>query len=69
MSMREYDLFAQRHLPGKIPEWPCRDRRRMVGDAIYDFSLDPPGMRWGINVERLRPSDLRGRYALLSEYF
>jgi hypothetical protein len=69
MPMRDYDTYCREHLPGKIPEWRSRDPRRRVGDAIYDYSVDPPNLRQGVHTEGNRERDLGGRYALLSEHF
>lgn len=70
MSMREYDDWAQEELPEKIPDWRGGDRRRRLGDAVYDFSELPPRVRKGgpHGLEH-REHDLKGEYALLSEHF
>jgi hypothetical protein len=57
------------HLPNKIPKWFSGDPPRMVGDAIYDFSTDPSGVRKSVHNESHRDHDLGGQYALLSEHF
>jgi hypothetical protein len=59
---------GQEHRPEKVPK-RTKDPRRWVGDALYDFSEDPPQMRWGVHEEANRKTDLSGGYALLSEYF
>jgi hypothetical protein len=70
MSMRDYDAFCRRDLPGKIPAWGSDDFRRRVGDCIYDFSRqDRPIIRRGVHDERNREVDLGGVNALLSEHF
>jgi hypothetical protein len=48
LSMPQYDEWAAADCPGKISDPGHADRRRAAGDAVYDFSTDPP---------RVRPSD------------
>ena len=69
MPMWQYDAYAQEHLPEKLPDWRSAHPPAMVGDAIYDFSHNPPVMRKGVHDESDRERDLRGEYALLSEEF
>jgi hypothetical protein len=70
MTMREYDLWAREHLPEKMPNKRSNDPRPHVGDAIWDFSEDPPRRRPG-SVHGIHEGehDLKGGYALLSEHF
>ena len=69
MSMRAYESYVREHLPEKVPRWVSSDPRRMVGDAIYDFSVEPPKVRQSVHCEGDRARDLRGEWALLSERF
>lgn len=68
MTMREYDAWAQEHRPEKVPK-RGGDPRSWVGDAIYDFTEDPPLMRSGVHGPGDRVRDLGGKHALLSEHF
>ena len=69
MTMWEYESYAQEYLPNKIPRRFDKDVRRHLGDAIYDFSSDPPEVRLSTHTDENRERDLRGKYALLSDYF
>jgi hypothetical protein len=69
MAMEQYDIFTQQHLPEKVPDWYSSDPYRRVGDSIYDFSCTPPKIRQSVHCEINRQKDLRGRNALLSNYF
>jgi Nucleotide modification associated domain 2 len=69
LTMAEYDTFAQTTCSGKLPDLGHPDPRRHVGDALYDFSTDPPTLRPGVHIEGNRKTDLGGRYALLSDHF
>lgn len=70
MSMREYDDWAQKKRPEKIPDWRSGDWRRKLGDAVYNFSELPPRVRkGGPHGPEHREHDLKGEYALLSEHF
>ena len=69
MPMWKYDAYAQEYLPLKVPDWRSANPPAMVGDAIYDFSHDPPVMRKSVHDESDRARDLRGNHALLSEEF
>ena len=69
MPMWKYDAYAQEYLPLKVPDWRSANLPAMVGDAIYDFSHDPPVMRKGVHDASDRARDLRGDHALLSEEF
>jgi hypothetical protein len=69
MPMYEYDAWTQDYLPNKVPRWFGADPRRRVGDAIYDFSTDPPEVRKSVHDIRDRDHDLGGGYALLSTHF
>lgn len=68
MPMHEYDAWTQERRLEKVPKHSS-DPRYWVGDALYDFSEDPPRQRWGVHEEANRKSDLSGEYALLSEHF
>ncbi len=70
VPMHEYDALAREHWPGKVPYPRSSDPRRRVGDAVYDFGEDPPGVRPGaVHTCEHRDRDLSGEYALLSEHF
>jgi hypothetical protein len=69
IPMHEYDKWAQDNLPEKRPDPRNRDPRRSLGDAIYDFSEDPPQVRPGVHSIDERERDLKGKYVLLSEHF
>ncbi len=69
MTMAEYDQFVQSTLPGKVPDLTHADPRRRRGDAIYDFSTEPPLLRPSVHTEENRETDLGGIYALLSTHF
>ena len=68
--MREYDAWAQEYRPEKIPDRRSSDPKRRAGDALYDFTEDPPLVReGGAHTIDHREHDLSGEYALLSEHF
>ena len=70
ISMREYNNYCKQYLPNKIPDIQNQDQRRHVGDCIYDFSVSNEGkLRPGVHTEENRPTDLRGKNALLSSHF
>lgn len=69
MTMQDYDRFTQLELPGKIPHGKSADRRRHVGDSIYDFSMPIPSLRRGAHGEGDRRTDLSGGWVLLSDHF
>ena len=69
MAMREYEEWAREHRPEKVPNRGSSDPRRRVGDAIYDFTKDPPRTRSSAHDDSHRDHDLSGKYALLSERF
>lgn len=69
MTMHEYELYAQEYLPNKIAKRYDHDVRRRLGDAIFDFSTDPPNVRLSIHDISHREHDLNGKYALLSDHF
>ncbi len=67
--MREYDKWSQEERPEKIPDLRSKDWQRKLGDAVYDYSEDPPRKRPGPHTEGERETDLSGKYVLLSEHF
>lgn len=69
MSMAEYDKWARDHCPSKVPDQDDEDPRRAAGDAIYDYSFDPPEVRPSDHTVAHRKHDLSGHYALLAEQF
>jgi hypothetical protein len=69
LLMEEYDAFTRTELPPKLPSSRSSDRRRRVGDSLYDFSRQPPRLRQGVHLEKNRVRDLGGLYALLSDHF
>ncbi len=69
MTMEEYDAYVAEHLPEKVPQWRHRDARRRLGDALYDYSVDPPVQRPGVHGPGNVDTDLGGHNALLSDHF
>lgn len=70
MTMAEYDKYCLKQLPSKVPDWNNKDFRRRVGDSIYDYpTSDTPQLRKSVHNERNRDTDLKGKYALLSDHF
>jgi hypothetical protein len=69
LTMRDYDAFAAAYYPEKVPDWHNDDRCRRLGDAIYDFSSEPPRVRESVHTDKHRVRDLGGEYVLLSEHF
>lgn len=69
MTLQEYDAYAQKYCPNKIPKWFDRDIYQRLGDAIYDYSSNPPILRPSVHTENNRKRDLSGKYALISDYF
>ena len=68
LSMSGYDKWSARHSL-KRPDPSHSDPRRAYGDAIYDYTSDPPMVRPGVHTEAHRAHDLSGRRALLSTRF
>jgi hypothetical protein len=58
MSMRDYDTYARRRLKEKVPEMRSSDRRRWLGDSIYNFVALPPALRESVHTEENRETDL-----------
>ncbi len=54
--------------PEKVPNEYSGDPKHCVGDAIYDFSEDPPQKQPGVHTVADRDDDLSGEYALLSKH-
>jgi hypothetical protein len=69
MSLEEYDIYTKSRLPNKIPDWRNKDKRKRLGDSIYDFSKGLPIQRRSVHNEYNITTDLSGRYALLSDHF
>jgi hypothetical protein len=69
MTMQEYDTYVQKHYPDKVPKWFDRDVQQRLGDAIYDYSSNPPRLRPSVHTENNRKRDLSGEYALISDHF
>jgi hypothetical protein len=69
LTMADYDLLTRSTLTRKLPVWTHRDRRRRLGDSIYDFEADPPVQRVGVHLDGNRATDLSGDYVLLSDHF
>lgn len=69
MTMESYDSYTKNHLPNKIPKWFSRDVRMRLGDAIYDFSVDPPSTRLSVHNKNQREKDLGGKFALISDHY
>ena len=70
VSMKDYDVYCRKSLPGKIPSWTNSDFCRKVGDCIYAFDFGAePTLRRSVHHERNRETDLSGRNVLLSQHF
>ena len=69
MSMGEYDKYVNEHLPQKRPDVNSADWRRRLGDSIYDFSRKGIPQRPGVHRRANRKTDMRGKFALLSDEF
>ena len=69
MTLQQYDEYCRKHLKKKIPKWNNKDPKLRLGDCIYDYSTDPPTQREGVHKEGNRPTDLGGKYSLLSNHF
>lgn len=69
LRMQEYDAHTKRFLEKKIPDWKNRDKRRRLGDSIYDFSTTPPIQRKGVHNHGNRTRDLSGEFVLMSDHF
>jgi hypothetical protein len=69
LTMARYDAYTRRELRRKIPYQVNGDRRRGLGDSIYDFSSGPPVLRPSVHDVEERRTDLGGRYILLSNHF
>lgn len=69
MTMQVYDTYTRQYLPNKIPSWHDPDKRKWVGDSIYDFDAYPPNLRKSVHKDENRARDLSGEFALLSDHF
>lgn len=69
LTMAEYDTWARKKCPNKIPDWVNSDIRRRLGDAIYDYSALPPRQRKGVHNSGNIETDLSGNNVLLSRHF
>lgn len=69
MIMRDYYFHCVASMPEKIPDETSNLFERKVGDCIYDFSIDPPGIFPGVHDEGNRKRDLGGEKCLLSTHF
>jgi hypothetical protein len=69
MTLEEYDQHCKTNLLIKIPDEKSKTYEKLVGDCIYDFSASPPKIRGKIHNIENRPTDLGGKYALLSNRF
>src|SRR5689334_20890839 len=69
LTMPDYDALTRQTLTQKVPLWTHRDRRRRLGDSIYDFETDPPTQRLGVHGDGNRYTDLSGLQVLLSDHF
>lgn len=69
VTMQQYDGLTKSRLPEKIPVWEHVDRRRRVGDSLYDFSASPVVQRPGVHRAENQETDLSGGFALLSNDF
>ncbi|WP_308365558.1 MULTISPECIES: hypothetical protein [unclassified Microbulbifer] len=69
-SLADHDKFCRSNLVGKIPLWSSKDYRRKVGDCIYDYSNGGnPVLRESVHDHGNIPTDLGGRFSLMSEDF
>jgi len=69
MSLRDYDLRAQKEWPDRIPEIDSLDLVSRLGDCIYDFSGRKPVQRPSVHGPANVKTDLGGKNALLSREF
>ena len=78
ISLEKYDEHCKKYIPGKIPKWPSKDFRRLVGDSVIDFKNKKQPSRLSVHnlpnmnpllVAKLRETDLKGKNALLSNHF
>lgn len=69
LSMADYDKRCRDKLHMKLPDPDSRDQRRWAGDAVWDFSVEPPRCRPSTHDEGNRKTDLGGLNALLSSDF
>lgn len=69
MTMKEYDAYTNKHSPEKVPHWSNADKRRRLGDSIYDFSSGEPKLSQSVHFEENKEYDLNGEFALLSREF
>ena len=69
VTMAEYDALTRSQLPNKIPAWDNKDRRRRLGDSLYDFEGGPPIQRVGVHAVGNRDTDLGGQNVLMSDHF
>ncbi|MSQ10977.1 MAG: hypothetical protein EXR52_08265 [Dehalococcoidia bacterium] len=68
-SMEEYDAYTHRNLIRKIPVWDHRDRKRRLGDSIYDFSQSYPRLRQSVHTPANVKTDLSGGFVLASDHY
>jgi len=69
LTMAEYDNWARKKCPKKIPDCTNSDVRRCLGDAIYDYSASPPRQRKGVHSSGNIETDLSGSNVLLSRHY
>ena len=69
LTLEEYDAWAHKTCPKKLPEWNHHDFRRRRGDAIYDFSSGRAKQRQSVHGPANMPTDLSGLHALISRHF
>lgn len=71
MTMEEYDEYCKTTMPEKIPDFRSEDKRKWLGDSIYDFSQSSPlpPVRDSVHNESNREHDLNGKNAILSDHF
>jgi Nucleotide modification associated domain 2 len=72
LTMEEYDVFCNDELKKKVPFPDTKDLRRVLGDSIYDYSVNKiPRLRKMKNLhdESNRETDLSGQNTLISEHF
>jgi hypothetical protein len=70
LSLKEYDAYCRKSLCKKIPNIQSKDYAKTVGDCLYDYSAsNNPRLRPGVHPGESKARDLRGKNALLSDYF
>jgi len=70
LTLRDYDKYCEKNLPGKIPDIRNNDYQRKAGDCIYHYSKEGKlFQREGVHNKENIDTDTRGIYSLLSNNF